>query len=436
MSDDSATTPKSTEQGYLERGARAMMIITSVGFALNFVFNLVLSRLLSPEDFGDFKVADSFIDLCQVAVLLGGSVAALRFLPDYMGGPKREAVWEYTRFYMMVMLGMSLLVIAGTAFVTFLNTGPVDLQHHHPLVFAVLVVPVSAAVAMIRKPPQAAKDLRLAFVPYWIGYPIIALALVGLVYMINGEVTDIGAVFIIFVVNVLILIYIWYHVHRRGHMPLKRDTHVSVPKEWLKISMPMMMIVTVQIIVRQTDIYMLEILGGEAEVGLFAACSTIAGVMIVVQSSIVGVLTPLMTQAAEQGTETVAELNRKGQRKLFLIGLPVVVLIAVFADEILGLFGPTYPQAVTALYILLAAFFVQISLTLPAIWLRYCGYVNPVLVVLIGQALLVIGLNFWLIPRYGVTGAAISTAIAYGLGRIAMVILMRRYMGVWSLRFL
>ncbi len=409
-------------------------VVIAIGYALNFAFNLEVSKLLSPHDYGDYKVANSFLSLGKIAVMVGGGSAALRFLPTWMNASGREGVWEYLRVYLQIILGFSLLIIILMVFAGYVHKSIAGEEDYHPILFTALVIPIVAASSLVTKTLQAAGRLDLAFIPSLVGTPLLCLCLLAVFQFSGQAVKDITIIIFLLVASILVLVFQFYQTSK--HVPVRRATHLAQHRHWLQVSAPLMLVVTLSVLINQTDIFMLEIIGDDDEVGLFGACGTITGLLSVVTMAVLGVLSPRMRQAYEDGPKQIRLLNSRGCRQLLLTGIPVALLIAFFSSGILALFGSSFVSAKPALLILLSAYTFQTALLLPTIWLQYTGHENKVLVVLLGTALLNISLDLLTIPHWGLVGAAISTAISVLFSTLIFALMMYKYLGVfpWSLK--
>ncbi|MEM7124302.1 MAG: flippase [Pseudomonadota bacterium] len=419
-----------TEQSYLRRGT-VIMIATAVGgFAADYALNVGVASLLAAEDYGDFKVAMAFLNISALAVLLGGDRAAPRFLASWLESDDGNGVWEYARLYLLIMLGLSVLLIAATFVVSWLHFGPTDLANRHPLIVAAVIIPLAAASTLLGRVFQAAKRIDLANLPWRVGFPLAKLSLVLVVAYVVGEMTDINVLWLAFVTAVLLLTFQIVCLRRLGLVPVRRDHDRAAPRAWLAASIPMMLVTLIVIGINQVDIFVLELIADERDVGYFGAVSTTVHVIYLAQTATVGLLSPLISKALDDGQSAIGGLHTRGFRLLICLTVPLSIGVAVFASSILSLFGSVYVVATDALLILTAGFFVSTVLGLSAIWLQYSGNERLVMWVMLGALVSNIVLNFILIPIYGINGAAAGTTVVLVAMSLTLCLMMRRQIGV------
>ena len=94
----------------------------------------------------------------------------------------------------------------------------------------------------------------------------------------------------------------------------------------------------------------------------------------------------------------------------------------LFHEYILGFFGPNYYKSKHALLILLSGQIINSLSGSVALYLNMTGRQKILLYFLIVSALANIVLNLILIPKYGMVGAAISTAFSLILWNLSGVI--------------
>lgn len=411
---------------YLRRGGIALVAIGVGGFAAHYAFDVVVSRLLEVHEFGDFKVARAFAAFFGAAVLLGGDRAAPKALSGPLEAGEPSKATEYLRFYLRLGVGLSLVVIAGTWLGTYLHSGSTDPRHHHAVAWLALIVPLHAVGALASRALQSVRRPVLAALPWRMGIQTLLLAVLAALAL-SGVPVTLHTVLVLVVACVLLVAAWQWRMARRLALPTwLRDPAEAQPREWLLTSLPMMGVFLVTMTLGQSDLYFLEILGDERDVGFYAAADTTAHFLVLIQTTVVGLVAPLVQPAIEAGPLASRRTRRDGLR-LMLAGLvPTALLLAFAARPALSLFGNEYGSAVPELHFLLVGNFAFATAALAALWLQYTGRGTHVVVIAAGTLLLDSALNLLLIPTYGMLGAAASTAGTLTLAAVALVLAERR----------
>ena len=407
---------------YLRRGTLTLGAVMVGGFLADYAFNLGLTRFLPPHVYGDYKVAASFAYFFGLAVLLGGDRAAPMVLAPCLERSEPRRVWEYLRFYLGIALGLGGVLAAVTWTVSYLQVGALHPRHHHPIAWVVLAVPINAAGAMISRTLQSARRPGQAALPWRIGLPVLQLVLFAAVIAFQGTLGIVEAVLIGVLATAAIVAAQGLWVHRLGLVEIARDPGFRAARGWLGTSLPMMGSFLVALALNQSDLYFLEALGDESEVGYYAAAATAAHFLLLVQTAVVGLVAPIARPAIEGGEESSRAAFRRAQAMMLRLAVPVAVLLAVAAEPILVLFKPEYRAAYPVLELLVLANLAWAAAAISSLWLQYQGRAGLVLGISIAALVVDSGLNLLLVPRYGMTGAAAGTAATLGAAAAALTV--------------
>ena len=396
------------------------------GFVADYVYNLTLSRFLSPTGYGDFKVAYAFAFIASVVVVLGGDRAAPKFLSEALARAENGPVWEYLRFYGLLSLGLSALVIAGTVGYGILHSGPNDLHEHHPIVPISFVVPILAIGALLARLLQAAKRPGSAVLPWRVALPLMQVtAIVGLA-LFDVPITLHEVIVIALVVPALITAWLWDRARGLGLIALQRRPDLLQGRKTLSASIPMMLVMLLAVALTQTDLFMCEILGEEHEPGYFGAAAATAHWVFLAQTTIIGVFAPLIAPAMGQGAAAARRIYWRAQASVTAAGLLLTLILIGLAPFLLSLFGAGFEVAATSLKLLTVAYFASSCAAPSSLWLQYSGKGATVAAIASCALAFDVAGNFLLIPRYGIDGAAAATLAAMLISGVATAVAMAK----------
>lgn len=157
-------------------------------------------------------------------------------------------------------------------------------------------------------------------------------------------------------------------------------------------------------------------------------------------SSIVGLgITALNAIAAPKFAEYWIKGDKKGLLKLarqstailFWTTLPILFFIFIFTNHILGFFGNEFKKGVFALIILIVGQFINVISGSTGYILDMTGFQDfAQWIIIISFALNVI-LNILLIPKYGINGAAIASALTIIFWNIIMSFKIKKILDGW-----
>lgn len=351
-----------------------LSLVGLAGYGLVFLTNVILSRLMGSEVFGDYNVAFAALSIFSSLALVGTDNAANRFIPHIAktggdGGLRNYLAWNLRwlvrPFVMVIGLAAAVVVIAA----------------------------LTDALGYKRF-----EDYHLAFHVLWIA-PVAALNLLLGSYFVSLGHSILGGVFRNFAANALILGYValavWLFDLPIGHgavilgvwaasfaslilvqittLKLREPAVYSVfkaaigtpaadvEKTWATTSMWMLVTTINNIVLWHLDLFIVEIVApDEASTGYYAAILLIARMLHLVPLYVMFMVTPKVGYAIDQPEDYQGLQRAIDGANAIVVGTSIVMLagIVIWRREILDLFGPGYRSADTALIFLAVGIFI------------------------------------------------------------------------------
>ena len=184
-------------------------------------------------------------------------------------------------------------------------------------------------------------------------------------------------------------------------------------KEIFLASYPMAISAIAYFIMQGIDVLILTIYSSFESVAYYSVAVKLSTLTALSLLSVNIVVAPKIAEIYEKRkTDELQLLIKKSTRLIFVISIFLLSFIFLFSEHILSLFGPNYIVASAPLVILLSAQLYN-SLSGPsAIYLNMTGKQRVLNLILIVGLLTNIFLNLYLIPNYGMNGAAIATLVS------------------------
>jgi O-antigen/teichoic acid export membrane protein len=170
-----------------------------------------------------------------------------------------------------------------------------------------------------------------------------------------------------------------------------------------------------------------------SEVGIYQAVSQASTLFAVILGAVTLVFGPMMAHlTVREDRARMLELFRVGTKWTLYASLPVLLVVWFAAGDVIELvFGLPYSRGAAALILLTAGQILNAASGPTGPFLNMTGH-HVTWFRLSGLALLVnCLLGVLLVPRWGLEGAAISTAISVGGLSLASLVSVRRVLGAW-----
>ncbi|MDS0282652.1 flippase [Haloarcula onubensis] len=374
----------------------------------------LLFRLLGPGKFGEYTTVMSIHALFMIFVSSGITNGVRKFVAEDRPGTDWEGNVVGFYFRMATLLaGLGALVYLGAV-----RTGVVA-WYFDPTFepyFRLMVVMVVAAQfwAYARRTlmgfglERYSEPLKVV---YHVAFAVAALGLVHRGYGVIGALT--GQIVGTVVVGVVGLALV---VRRTSVRSLVVPAGSALPRQQLLTYNTMAIVLTVCMMsLYHVDVIMLQSLADSTAVGNYKTALTLAEFLWFVPMTLQTVYVHSTSKLWSQDrTDRIGRLASRTTRYTLLLTAVMALGLASLADRVVPLYwGSAAAPAVTPMLLLLpgalgfAAVRPTIAIEEGHGTLRYSVLATG------AAAVLNLGLNLLLIPRYGMTGAAIATSVGY-----------------------
>ena len=394
------------------KGAGILFIGVVFSKVFTLIYRIVSARLLLPESYGMLSLAIAVYEICVILVHIGIPTGVNRYVSMYRGrGDERRIKGTITS---ALKITIPLSIFTATV-VFFLSDFIASVFFHNPAVspvikLIVVAIPFQTLLINSRSIIMAFKEIKYRVYSENILQGIIKVALIILLALIGIDV--LGAT-LAFVLSIMVSGIICFYFVEFKIFPIIRSNIKPIHNysELFRYSWPLAMSGVVGLIARYVDTFMLGYFMAESEVGIYNAAMIIATSLVLFINSLGGILFPVLSELYGRGEKDVMVDTYKASAKWgFSATLPMFMLMVLFPTPIVRLiYGSSYTTAATPLSILAFGFFSSALVGGSTLLLQSIGKTKPVFGILAFAAVSNVILNYILIPKYGVVGAAIAT---------------------------
>lgn len=412
-------------------------IVTYLGVAVGFVTTFfVLTRFLSAEEIGLARVlidaATLFIGLAQ----LGTSSSIIRFYPHFKSTNATQSQSDNGFFFwtlIIPLVGFALFSIVYCACYEplshwFGEKSPLFVEYYYmvlPMAFFMLyqtVFETNANVRMHIVVPRAVRELITR----------IGLLVVYLLYAfewlnINGFVVGLCAVYAVAMLCNMGYLFTLGNISLRPDWEFLRNNRTLV-RQYLLYTGFLLISAVASVLAPTLSSFFITAQMGLNYTGIFAIATYIAVMVSIPYRSITAIASPqLATAIKENDQRETTHLIQQVSRTILLVGSMILCLIWMNIDLIFHILpnGETY---VTARYVVLLLGVSQLFIATCSITSSALNYSRSYAFSLIFSIVLTISsilLNNFLVPLFGMNGAAMSNLIAYAIYFLLILITVR-----------
>ena len=398
------------------RGFKAQFLSKIVTAIAGAVLTAVLARLLDPNGYGLFALALTIFGTFKLIARLGIAGSAGRYVAEYRENTP-EQIPHIVRFSLVLNLG----TIAATAAVVVVSyqliidvMGAPGLQPF--LVLGTAFLAVGTIQVYLQKVLQGFEDIRFVAVLKTIEPASRLVFALGFVLAGYGALGAVAGYLAATALTALIgFVYLYKRV--QGFETTGSTMESGLRRRIAEYAVPLTATNSAYVLDKRLDTLLVGAFLSPVEVGFYVLADRVAEVVQTPTTALGFTLSPMFGSEKAAGNLTrISRVYEMTLIKTLLLYIPMGAGIVLVADPLIRLlFGPGYAGAVGVLQVL-GLFVVFKAITkLTDNGLNYLGRARDRAIVRGATALLNVALNLVLIPRIGVTGAAVATVISYGI---------------------
>jgi len=376
-----------------------------------YLYSALLARWVGAEFLGIYSLANAIMLISEVVAKMGLETGVMRFVSRLNPELDQEKIQKIiasalkmtTIFSLVIMV--ALIISSGAIVKNILNEPP--LLKLVIIIFAI-AIPFNALTLVSAFATQGFKRLKYKILVTQFLNPTLLLTTMVICYwFISAESALMAPMLITGIIGFFVMLGV-----------LKKVTGVSnnqiikakVDTSLFNFSYPLMFVTILQTFMHWMDILMLGYFTDATTVGLYHPAARTAGLLQALLLSFISIYAPMMAQFHREGDrKKMADTYKLVSRWLLMCAIPISAIFIIFPGKVMLLFGPEYLPSAKILVILTGATFIQAIFGAAGPTLSMSGHTKLVLWNTIGAFVLNFGLNIFLIPNYGIIGAAIAT---------------------------
>jgi lipopolysaccharide exporter len=353
------------------------------------------ARTLDPDGLGVWTAVGAFVAIWGTVTDLGLTTVAMQRMA---AEPERESEWLGALAGMRLLLSLVAAALCAATVPIFLATGHVAAWI---LTLTILSTGGSALMAVFNSRLRSGLALSFSVVQsfLWLG-------IVVAFYARGADVVDFAIANTI-VVAIVCALQI-RAAHRHAHIAWRAGRALWRPL--MKVAVPLGIASVLITIYYQIDAVLLLQLSTSEEAGFYGAAYRFMAPLLVLPAAVMSSFFPVLSAANVHDPERVRRLVQRAAELMAVISLPALAGAIVLSGPIVeALYGADFARTAEVLPILVIAF---VSICFGSL----AGFLAPLLnlhwrlAIYSGLgAAANIGLNVWLIPRYGALGSAWAT---------------------------
>lgn len=417
---------------HIASGSALFFVGTFFGLGLNYLYTLALARFLGPGQFGLYALGLGMFSLLSVIAVAGLDTAVLRFIPAARAQADTVRVSRTVRATLVLASCFASLLAVAMLFGS--NVIAERLFHNSAaslvLLFFALSIPLYVVSSISLAVLQSFGEVRWRTTVKYLCEPVVKFTVtLGLFWAGWGVMSALVAFPIALALTAVLALWPLHHLLTGLSGP---GLSKGIYGEMLKYSSPLLGGLLFNSIATRSDILVLGYWVPIEEVGIYSAAFQTSAIMAVILGTFESIATPYLSESISRDDRgQIRSLSGALLRWTLTATFPLFLLITVFAEEIMALFGKDFASGSSCLIILVLGQFVQSAVGCSNGLLLWTGHSKLVMWNSVVTSVVQIGLYFLLIPSYGALGAAVATCTGLVLVVIMRSVQVYRVLNLW-----
>ncbi len=392
---------------------------------------VLLARWLGGHEFGIFVVVWTGATILGSLSCLGFQTAMLRFVPEY----KERGETDLLRGILMGSRIQGLVaatIIAGLGLLGLHLFGDsIESYYLVPLYLGAVVFPMITLGEIQEGISRSFSWADLSLWPTFVWRPMLIIAGMAGALLAGFPATAVTAMSAAIVATYVTSVFQFLVLRRRLGKTVPVGPRKYTPLAWVAVTLPIFLVDGFFGLLTSIDILIVSRFMEPDRVAIyFAAVKTLALVQFVYFAVRIGVAPRYAQYYAMGDRAKLQSFALETVHWTFWPSLAAVALLLIIGKPMLSLFGPNFGEGYHLLAILSVGLLARASIGPAESMLTMAGHQRICAAVYTGAFFLNVVLNFTLVPIFGLTGAAVSTATALIAETIALYLVVAKRLGI------
>ncbi len=409
-------------------GSFISFIYRMLGMILSYVVLLVVSNKFGSEGTGIYTMAFNILNSLAIFGTLGTNISILRYSGEFNTANKRVELKKLFYYSFKFSLLFSLFIGVVLYYASDFIATHLFKNETYSIVLKVIsfTIPIYSLSQINIEFLRGLKKLKLS--EYFRG-PSNYWVIIILIFLIfNSRIVD-SIYALLIAVSITFILCLAYNLNYLRKIKLNSfstDTGFN-EKTLLKTSLPLFVVSTSTFVLSISGSFILEMYCSTSEVGIFNICFKIAQFVSIVLLLVNTISAPKFSELFwQKKTKELQKLLDYSAKMIFYGSVVISIGLIIFSDKILAFFGDEFISGTPILLILILSQIVNSITGSIGVFLSMTGNEKILRNILVFSTIFVLLAHAVVIPRYGVTGAAINIFIGTFLINVPAVIYAKR----------
>ncbi len=420
-----------SDHSVARRLASTAFFVRVFSAALIFVSQILLARWMGRYEFGIYVYVWTWVVLVGGLAPLGIAYSTQRFIPEYGARGDLDRLRGFLAGSRWLSFGLG-TVAAGIGITLILALGDRVADHYRvPFLLAFACLPVFALSCAQDGIARSYNWFDIALIPGYVAQPLVILAIFATAYAAGLPTTAMTAM-------VATAAAIWSIVLAQHFLLEQRLANQVGPGpcryevvHWFKTALPIFLVDGFYFLLTYTDILVLQLYVGPEDVAVYYATTKTMALLAFIHFAVSAAFAHRFSRFHVAGDrEKLEAYVVDAIRWTFWPSLVAAIALLALGKPILMLFGAGFADGYPLLFVLVLGLLARASIGPAERLLNMVGEQRICAVIYALAFTINLLLCFLLVPRLGLSGAALSTATALLVESSLLFVFTKRRIGL------
>lgn len=400
-------------------GSFVAFILRIVGIIGTYIFTFLVSRYYGAKGMGIYSLSLSIMLILEMCGTIGFKTSVLRFVGQFSAENKHHKINSLYKNILEIIIPVSFFLVV----VLFLFSNKIAVLIFHndtlsiPFKIISLILPLHVVAAINIEIIRGLKNIPLSEYLRNLNEPLFSIPFLLVITLFASNCYTPIVAFSFATIGTF-LISTRYVAKKMKSFSRNAEELLS-KTELIKISLPMMITAFSALIMGTIGTIMVGMFSTTENVGIYDIALRVASVTSFILYSINTIAAPKFSELYwSKNMEDLKKVVRLSSKLIFGFSFPVLLVFIFFPQFFMGIFGNEFIVGKYALVFLTIGQFVNASSGSVGIFLNMTGKQHIFRNIILTATFINVILNYLLIPKYGINGAAIATMISMSFWNI------------------
>jgi len=425
-----------SDSSLARRLAGAAFLIRVVSALIAFASQILLARWMGRSEFGIYIYAWTWVLLLGGMVDLGLGSAAQRFIPEYAEHRQSALLRGFLRGSRWLALFIATAIAGVGAIAVWLLAPHLDAATIVPLYLACIALPLCGLGQVQSGIARSYDWVNLGLAPAYVLRQLVLLVLMGLVYALGLPTDAITATLVGVIALWSVTIGQLVILDRRLSSVVEHGRKAYAVGAWLATSTPIFVVEGLYLLLSYSDVIVLQQFRPPDEVATYYAAAKTLALVAFIYFSVAQTIAHKFAEYHVTGDrKRLAEFLKLSIRLTFWPSLASILVLLALGRPLLHLFGAGFVSGYYLMFIIAIGLLARAAVGPAERLLNMLGERRACALVYAGSFAINVVLCILLIPRLGIAGAAIASAVALVCESISLFFVVKYRLGFHCLIF-